>query len=319
VPETTVAQLRRVLHIIPRLADGKAHSYDEIADAIGVDRDTIRQDLQSIAARFEDPAGFIDNVQIFMEPSRVSMMAMHFHRPMRLTLAELAALELGLALLRSERTPEERKPIESARQRLRSVIAKLPRDPMPPELRVAAESGSEHDLATLAQIRKAMKGHRKVRITYRGSSAHAAAARTVCPYQYTFAVGAWYLIAYCDKSKGIRVFRVDRIEQVERLEETYEVPADFSASDIVKDGRVFHGGAPETVTIRYGRAVAPWIAEREGRTPADDGSLTVEYPLADRGWVVRHVLQYGADAEVVGPASARESVRKALEGIVRGK
>jgi len=37
--------------------------------------------------------------------------------------------------------------------------------------------------------------------------------------------------------------------------------------------------------------------------------------MADMGWVVRHVLQYGADAEVVGPAGARAAVRAALEGI----
>jgi predicted DNA-binding transcriptional regulator YafY len=71
------------------------------------------------------------------------------------------------------------------------------------------------------------------------------------------------------------------------------------------------------VQVRYGRAVARWIAEREGRDVEKDGTLTMEYPLADVQWAVRHVLQYGADAEVVGPPGAREAVRAALEGIRR--
>jgi proteasome accessory factor C len=316
MPDTASAQLRRILALIPRLADDRPHSYDEIAKQLGVDRDTIVADLRSIAQRFDEPGGFLSTFRINLGADDVSVVAMHFHRPMRLTLAELGALELGLALLRAERAPEERKPIDRARDRLRKVIAKLPKDPLPPELHVAADAGTEHDRTTLAQIGKAMRGNRKVRITYRGSAATRPSQRLVCPYQYTYAVGAWYLIAHCEKSKGIRVFRVDRIERIERTEETYRVPDDFSAEELVKDGRVFQGETDQVVQVRYGPAVARWIAEREGCEPAADGSLTLEYPLADPSWLVRHVLQYGADAEVVGPEGAREVVRTALERIV---
>jgi proteasome accessory factor C len=315
--DTAAAQLRRVLALIPRLADDERHSYDEIARRIGIDRDTLVKDLTSVAQRFGDPGGFVESVQVFLGADDCAVFAQHFLRPMRLTVAELGALELGLALVRSERTPEERVPVDRARDRLRKVIAKLPKDPIPPDVRVAAEGGSERDLATLAEIRKAMRGNRKVRLTYRGSTARASSRRVVCPYQYAYAVGAWYLIAHCDKSADVRVFRVDRIEAVERLDETYEVPADFSADEMLQNGGVFHGDAPETVQVRYGRAVARWIAEREGRDVEKDGTLTMEYPLADVQWAVRHVLQYGADAEVVGPPGAREAVRAALEGIRR--
>lgn len=315
MPDTASAQLRRVLQLIPHLADGRVHPYDRVARMVGTDTETLKQDLRSIAERFDDPGGFLDNIQIFMEPDGVCVTAMHFHRPMRLTLAELAALELGLALVAAGRTPEERAPVAAARDRLRAVISKLPRDPFPPELRVAAEGGSEADLELLARLRAAMRGRRKVRLVYRGSRDKHSTERVVCPYQYAFAMGAWYLMAHCEKSKGIRVFRVDRIERMERLDAGYRIPEDFSADAIVRDGQVFQGDAPERVTIRYGPAVARWIAERERRTLDRDGSLAVEYPMADMGWVVRHVLQYGVDAEVVGPAGARSAVRKALEAI----
>ena len=97
MPDTASAQLRRVLHLIPRLADGKVHPYDQVARMVGTDTETLKQDLRSIAERFDDPGGFLDNIQIFMEPDGVSVMAMHFHRPMRLTLAELAARVASIA------------------------------------------------------------------------------------------------------------------------------------------------------------------------------------------------------------------------------
>jgi predicted DNA-binding transcriptional regulator YafY len=56
-------------------------------------------------------------------------------------------------------------------------------------------------------------------------------------------------------------------------------------------------------------AIARWLAERVGRALAGDGGLTVEHPCADGEWAVRHVLQYGPDAEVLGPGAVRAAVR----------
>ena len=68
-----------------------------------------------------------------------------------------------------------------------------------------------------------------------------------------------------------------------------------------------------TMTVRYSPRVARWMAEREEATLAADGSLTIAHPLADDAWAVRHVLQYGPDAEVLEPASIRETIVAHLE------
>ena len=46
-----------------------------------------------------------------------------------------------------------------------------------------------------------------------------------------------------------------------------------------------------------------------------DGSLTMEHPLLDVQWGVRHVLQYGPDAEVMEPAGVREEVARRLAAL----
>jgi predicted DNA-binding transcriptional regulator YafY len=38
--------------------------------------------------------------------------------------------------------------------------------------------------------------------------------------------------------------------------------------------------------------------------------VAVEYPAADPAWVVRHVLGYGPDAEVLEPEPLRETVKE---------
>ncbi len=67
------------------------------------------------------------------------------------------------------------------------------------------------------------------------------------------------------------------------------------------------------MTVRYSPKIARWIAEREGVPLDADGSLTMEHPLADSDWGVRHVLQYGSEAEVLEPQSLRQEVARKLE------
>jgi predicted DNA-binding transcriptional regulator YafY len=65
--------------------------------------------------------------------------------------------------------------------------------------------------------------------------------------------------------------------------------------------------------VRYSPRIARWIAEREGGVPDSDGSLTSMHPLADPHWAVRHVLQYGPDAEVLSPEWLRVEIAGCVE------
>jgi predicted DNA-binding transcriptional regulator YafY len=310
-------QLGRLLHLIPTLADGRAQSLDEIAERLGTDRETVLDDIRALSVRYGDPGGFVQGVQIFVDQDRtLSLISNHFARPMRLTLSELAALELGLALLAVEHSPEERSVIERARGRIREVIRKLPADWAPDRLRHAG-MGDEDSVRHLPALRKARSQRRRVRIAYRKADATKAESREVCPYAITYARGRWYLIGHCAASDDVRVFRLDRIGTVEPLGATFERPDDFDPRPFTADGRVFHADQPVSLRVRYSARIAPWIAEREGKTPDADGTLTLDHPLADADWAVRHVLQYGPDAEVIEPATMRAALRERLLGLSR--
>ena len=112
----------------------------------------------------------------------------------------------------------------------------------------------------------------------------------------------------------MRVF--ERDEDAALLADRYEIPANFSIREALREGRGLQADTPSGgMTVRYSPRVARWIAEREGRELAPDGSLTIEHPLADAEWGVRHVLQYGAEAEVLEPESLREEIVRRLGGL----
>ncbi|MEX2179216.1 MAG: WYL domain-containing protein, partial [Gemmatimonadaceae bacterium] len=151
---------------------------------------------------------------------------------------------------------------------------------------------------------------------YHKSSGDAAERRTVCPFSFAVEQGAWYLIAHCDRSEGIRIFRLDRVAELRVLEDTFSEGSAPDVEALLADGRAFVGSPPERLRVRYSARVSRWLAERQQGAFAPDGSFEVEYPLGDEEWAVRHVLQYGPEAQILAPASVRELVRQRLVRII---
>jgi predicted DNA-binding transcriptional regulator YafY len=309
--DTAAAQLRRILHLIPQLGDGESHSLEEIARRIGVDREVLVRDISTISERFDTPGGFIEGLTIYLTGKTVEVITNHFLRPMRLTRPELLALELGLAMLEAERPPEERRAIERARRRLEGVLAGTPDHES--DYRFAS-LGQTGDPEHFRRLQQASRSRRRVRLTYRKSGADEPNSRMLCPYGIVFASGMGYIVADCGR-EGMRFFRLDRVEGVEVLDERYERPADFSLEAVIRDGRAFHAADAGTLKVRYSPRVARWVAEREGKAVGADGSLVLDHPLADPEWAVRHVLQYGPDAEVLEPAAVREEIVRRLAAL----
>jgi proteasome accessory factor C len=123
----------------------------------------------------------------------------------------------------------------------------------------------------------------------------------------------WYSVAWCESSDGIRIFRLDRIEGMDLLDAKFESPRGFSLDAVLQDGKAFQAAGTRKLRVRYSPRIARWIAEREGKPLAEDGSLTLEHPLADLDWAVRHVLQYGAEVTVLEPDEVRQAVVRRLQ------
>jgi proteasome accessory factor C len=228
-------------------------------------------------------------------------------------MSELCALDLGLAVLRTHRPPDEHSVLDSARRRLRDVIVAL-RDDAIPDALYNVSHGEVGSISALAAVRDAVRLRRKIRIGYRKSGSTVTDERVICPSALLMSHGMLYLVAHCDRSAAMRIFRMDRVTDVAPLDEEF-TPVDYDLEKVARDGRVFMGGDHDTMLVRYSPKIARWIAERERRMVADDGSLVLDHPLADIEWAVRHVLQYGPDAEVLSPASLRARVSQTLDAM----
>lgn len=322
--DDAAAKLRRLLLVLPRLVPFEPRRAADLARETGMSVEALLADLRHIRDGIDDIGGRTTPADVDIDgdgaEARITLLSTHFLRPMRLTIAELRALEFGLALLAAERPVDERPAIAAARKRLRSILTTRPDDAAAGPLDGVVARIGETARATLAALRAARRQRRAVTIAYRAGDATAAATRLIHPYALVTAQGHWYCLAWCTRAAGLRNFRLDRIEDVTPGEGTYTIPDDFSPIGALTDGMPFVTDAPlPRCRIRYSPRIARWIAEREGRPLDADGALELEWPLADVDWAVRHVLQYAGDAEVLGPAELRAAVVSRIDAMLAGR
>ena len=145
---------------------------------------------------------------------------------------------------------------------------------------------------------------------------------TIDPYQIFFKKRALYLDAYCVEVKDIRTLRVNRIKKVRdtgiRLREPVDKTYSFATRHLSSFG-VFTGGEVQTVKIRFGRRLAPYIRETlwhhsQKITPLSDGDILFEVEVCEPKEVCWWVMQYGAEVEILEPPEIRQmAAQMALE------
>ncbi len=314
--DDAAAQLRRLLLALPALADGEPHPIAKVAAIAGVSEDDVARDLRTLVTRYDnDPGGFIEGVQLAFGSDTVRLRSKLFRRPMGLTPAELASLELGLIALEKELPPHEAKVARDARKRIaRAAPGVAPTKPRRPA-HAATPTVAAADGLHLSQLREAINAGSKANIVYRSGSSAAGSTRTVHPYGLVLDK-RWYLVAFCDKAKTIRIFRLDRILSATVLAEPANVPDGVDVEQTLHHGLALVNHAEEQLSVRYSPRIARWIAEHAHGEERADGSMLVNHPLLDDEWAVRHVLQYGPDAEVLAPQRVRDMVRERLAGIL---
>jgi proteasome accessory factor C len=310
---TAQAQLERILHMLPLAARGGGATYDELAGALDVPREQVIRDLEEVTAReFYHPAGSVTDIQVGFLPDRVTMSTTgQFRRPVRLTLGEAAALHLGLRVVAAERNrPELLSPLRAVEEQLGWAV---PGDVAAHVLLTGDPAASDR---LRALIIRAAREHRRCRLQYLKPDGPAPEERPFDPYVVVHSEGRWYTIGLCHRRGEPRVFRVDRIMEAELLDERFDPEWRFDPAEWVSGGRVFRAVEETAVTVRYGPRIARWLVERGEGQAEPDGSVVVVHDVADPGWIVRHVAQYGPDAEVLSPEPVRAMVREAAERIV---
>jgi predicted DNA-binding transcriptional regulator YafY len=171
-------------------------------------------------------------------------------------------------------------------------------------------------LQVLATLAEAWVSRCRVRIVYRALGAKKAAERIIEPYFIEPAATghASYVIAYCHRTRSLRIFKIERVESAEITAETYIIPPDFSASAYLSSSwGIEVGGEVKTIKLKFVPELAR-IMEETIWHPSQvvqkqrDGSVIVTLRVTETSELLSWVLGWGRRVEVLEPKELRREL-----------
>jgi len=297
-------------------ARGAGVTIDDLASLCDVTTRTIRRDLQAL-----EEAGFplYDDRSHDDGRTRWQVSGQAFKGlAAGLTVSELCALYFSRSLLESLSGTPFRDDVESAFEKLASVLTphmrqfldQLPRiiatkpDPM-------RRKDDPRQQRIIARAIDATLHHRQATIVYHSASSDRTKTYLVHPYRLAYAQGGLYLLAYVPEYGEVRTFAVERVQELSLLEERF-TPIEELPDTAFPHSLGVHTGPPERVELEFEPAVADYVRAREwhpsqAMRDTESGGLHMTLDVCLDRALESWILSFGPFARVIAPESlARE-------------
>jgi predicted DNA-binding transcriptional regulator YafY len=166
--------------------------------------------------------------------------------------------------------------------------------------------------AVFSAVLSALVRERQLAITYAPGYTETVTQRTVDPLHLLVYMGNWHLIAWCHERGAVRDFLLSRVREAALLAAPAASPVTSEAirEQIEERYGIFFAGPPTRVVLRFSPAGARLVRDQvwfPGQLCEDlaDGGLRLEFPVADFREVIRDILPFAAEVEVLEPAELR--------------
>ncbi|MDQ6620845.1 MAG: WYL domain-containing protein [Pseudomonadota bacterium] len=181
-------------------------------------------------------------------------------------------------------------------------------------IRVLRQAARRVRVGVFETVAAAVLRRRRMKLAYRARGSGERTERVISPQRLVHYRDNWYVDAWCHVRNDLRRFAVDAIEEPELLADKAKA-VDLKQIERTLGGGygIFSGAATAWASLRFTPQRARWVAhelwhpEQRSRSEAD-GSYVLEVPFSDPRELMMDVLKYGADVEVLGPASLRAEV-----------
>jgi predicted DNA-binding transcriptional regulator YafY len=216
----------RLFEVIQRLRRGRVVTARQLAEQLEVSERTIYRDIQDLIA---------NRVPIDGEAGvGYSLRKGYDLPPLMFTQDELEALVFGARIVQSWSDSELARAADAAVARIETVLPEHLRRLLADRSLWAPVSRRRAPIAfDLAQLRGAIRGHRKVRFHYRDEQQRET-DRTVRPLTLMFYGEVWVAGAWCELREDFRFFRLERMQEVEFLPDVFPLERGRTADDLMR-------------------------------------------------------------------------------------
>jgi proteasome accessory factor C len=287
---------------VPWIVANPGRPKAEVAARFGVSVAELESDLDLVLMIGVPPYSPAEYIDVDAEGDTVTIsLADYFRRPLRLDPTEgLALLAAGRALLAVPGS-DPGGPLATALEKLEAALQL-------PDLVVAIDAPEFLDV-----VRTAADHEERLEIDYWSAGRDELTTRRIDPTTVFFALGEWYVDAWCHRAGDERLFRVDRIRAVRPTGERFDAP-----DSTLGPGDVYRPRTDDPRVTLLLPASAAWVAETYPAETVDetpDGHLRVRLAVSEPAWLARLLLRVGPDARVEDPPELRTVAAEAAARI----
>lgn len=185
-------------------------------------------------------------------------------------------------------------------------------------LTVLGEDYVEQDPAMWLAVSEATDRRERIEMAYQKFDG-TVKRYTLEPYHLLAYHGNWYVLGKSLSSGRVATFAISRIRELSPTGEFFEVESAFDAkAHIASAFGIVRGDEPFRVRLRFAPTVSAYIRERvwhpsQRIEEQADGSIELAFETA--GWkeLVRWILSWQPDVQVLEPLRLRERIREKLQ------
>lgn len=211
--ENVMPRADRLFDLLLILRDGRLHRAQDIADRLDVSLRTIYRDMDTLIASGVPIAG--ERGLGYLATAAITL------PPLNLTLTELEALHVGIAVVGEAADAELR---TAARSLSAKIDAALPEDRTTPPtgwgFAVYPFADAARSFQHMPAIRGAIRARQKLRVTIPDDQG-ALTDRVIRPLRMEYWGRVWTVTVWCERSTDFAVLRVDRIETLRVLPQLF--------------------------------------------------------------------------------------------------
>ena len=317
-----VLQVSRQIRILELLADNpKGLTVKEIYNYIEcymgqISIRTIRRDIEQLSCSYD--------IQELNHSIPIKYALKTFNlKSLKLTSDDIYALTMTQIMLRENLIdPVHIKAISILEKIIRAStqLNKIKIQEMKNYFMIRKTYSSEKDIDSkkVDMILSAMNQNKVLKIVYHGFNSDTSTQRTIEPYFFLIQEGKLHLIAFCKLRNEVRDFRVSRIISIKKSDESF-IKREKALQNYEKRRFVnLSGTVLHYIVVIFNKNMRRYIEEYEKEKAKqililDNGSIQFEIESAITDELVRWILGFGADIEVISPIELKNRVILEIE------
>jgi predicted DNA-binding transcriptional regulator YafY len=175
----------------------------------------------------------------------------------------------------------------------------------------------------LPEILNAIRNGLIIQFDYTSFVSGQSKVRSVSPLLLKEYRNRWYLISFDQEKKDIITYGLDRMRELTLTEEKSTVPVHFDAATYFRYAYGITANnktIPETIVFSAQNVAAKYIEtqpfhDTQHVTHRGDKATTFEVTLLPSEELIRNILSYAGEIEVIQPLSLREEIIRRLHGM----